>query len=228
MARLAKYLAAAILGAGALSASACVEDEGMFYIAVTGTIDDEGVGDCGEIFDAAPGVFEVLHPGPDRSFIPNPDPTQEDNFVTVSNRVVLCVINKMHSNTANGVETSNIILTEFEISFSEGGSRTEAVIGALSADSADGSPGLDTANGTPILVPIFDQAQAAQYFSLAASSGSGTFQTVAGVRLRGRTTGGLDVDTPEYFFPVQVTTGYFCSCDADAQSALRCFDEECS
>lgn len=127
------------------------------------------------------------------------------------NTAAICLQNKIKSSRNGGVETSNIVLREYTISFSEGGAgETRVVAGSLSADSADGSTGLQ---GSIISMPIalFGAAEL-QAITDSALAAGGTTQVTASVIFRGRTTGGMDVDTPEWFFPVDIVSEQ-CFCD---------------
>jgi hypothetical protein len=174
---------------------ACVEDEGMFYVTKLG-FPDLGRG-CEDAFPDAAYAFNVV--------------VRDRNVAFAENLVRLCMNNKMKSSRRNGVETSNIIVSEVEISFSDGGGRRQAVIGLLAADAEDGSTGISKPEPS-VIFEAFTVDEFNNYVAQAASAG-GVFETVASVRVFGRTTGGMDVDTPEYFFPVRIfseTTDCYC------------------
>ncbi|NUO52617.1 MAG: hypothetical protein HOV80_27540 [Polyangiaceae bacterium] len=199
-ARFAKVLAVTTLIGGALGVGACVEDEGMIY--VYGLAGGTDLRNCDDEFATAAVVqrFISLDPASDL-----PVAALDLNFTTV------CVQNKIKSNRLNGVETSNVIFSEYELTFSDGSSRTQAIGVGVVADSPDGSSGFD--GGTAIIgITLFD-ADGLSTLTQQAIDGGGQIETVAGLVFRGRTTGGLDVDTPEFFFPVEVFSPVNCYCD---------------
>ncbi len=194
MARLAKLMAAATLVGVTASVSACVEDEGMFYAYQLGIIEGDTV-TCGQDFatHAAVVATTVLDLG----------------YTSVSgNTTFVCVQNKMKSNRNGGVETSNIVLRQYTLSLNGGAESARRVVsGTVPADGANGSSGID--GGTiPARVDIFEADQLTQALAEANAKGGST-QYVATVMFEGRTTGGVDVDTPEWSFPVDV---YLQSC----------------
>jgi hypothetical protein len=200
-AQFAKVLAVTTLVGGALGVGACVEDEGMVYAyGLAGGTDGTN---CDDEFRSAAVVqrYISLNPADD-----SPQAVLDINFTTV------CVQNKIKSNRLNGVETSNVILSEYELSFSDGSSRTQALGFSIPADGADGSSGFDGSKGI-IGITLFD-APGLQAIQDQATAGGGQAETVAGIIFRGRTTGGLDVDTPEFFFPVEVFAPFYCYCEA--------------
>lgn len=198
-AQFARLLAVTTLIGGALGVGACIEDEGMIYVyGLAGGTDGTN---CNDEFRTAAVVqrFISLNPLDD-----TPQALIDLNFTTV------CVQNKIKSNRLNGVETSNVIFSEYELSFSDGSSRTQAIGVSVVADGPDGSAGFD--GGTGIIdITLFD-APGLAAVQQQATDGGGQAETVAGLIFRGRTTGGLDVDTPEFFFPVEVFAPVGCYC----------------
>ncbi len=180
-----RILATATLAIGAVAGfGACVEDEGMFYVTRLGDPDVDIA--CDEFPDAGVAFSGIVI---------------DKNIGFSTSGVRLCLNNKLKSSRRGGVETSNIIVNEVEISFSDGGGRRQAVIGLLSADTEDGTPGVSTEDS--IVFEAFTATEFANYVGQASAAG-GVFETIASVRVFGRTTGGMDVDTPEYFFPVRI------------------------
>jgi hypothetical protein len=199
-ARFATVLAVTTLIGGALGVGACVEDEGMVYVyALAGGTDNTN---CDDEFSGAAFIQRFISL--------NPSDNSAVAFVDL-NSTTVCIQNKIKSNRLNGVETSNVIFSEYEISFSDGSSRTQAIGVGISADDADGSSGF---NGGQLAasITVFDADGLAAAQQQAADQG-GQMETVAGIIFRGRTTGGLDVDTPEFFFPVEVFAPFSCYCE---------------
>jgi hypothetical protein len=189
MARLAKLMAAATLVGVTASVSACVEDEGMFYAYQLAVIEGDDV-TCGQDFAShAPVVATTV---------------LDLGYTSVSgNTTFVCVQNKIKSNRNGGVETSNIVLRQYTLSLNGGAASSPRVVsGTVSADGANGSSGLE-GGALPARVDIFEADQLTQALAEAAAKGGST-QYVATVAFEGRTTGGLDVDTPEWSFPVDV------------------------
>lgn len=194
-ARLAKVLAVMSLIGGSLGVGACVEAEGMVY--AYGLAGGPDLDDCDEVFSAAANVQRIIR-GEDGAFID-------------LNTTSICLQNKIKSNRLNGVETSNVILYEYDISFSNGTSRTQATTNVIPADAADGSAGLEGGQLNKSIT-IFDADGLNTAYADAEGAGGQT-ETVAGIVFRGRTTGGIDIDTPEFFFPVEVFAPFTCFCD---------------
>jgi hypothetical protein len=92
------------------------------------------------------------------------------------------------------------------------------------ADSEDGTPGVS--DESSILFEPFTADELTSYAGRADAAG-GVFETVASVRVFGRTTGGMDVDTPEYFFPIRIYSqpyGCFCEVPEDSPETSGCPD----
>ncbi len=205
-ARLARGLAVAMLAGGSLLSGACIEDEGMFY--AFGLAGGAAEDDCDEEFRTAAGVQILIL-------------ADRDNATVALNSAALCLQNKIKSNRLNGVETSNIIIYEYDISFSDGSSRTQAIGASVEADAADGSSGLD--GGVLAMgITLFDAPGLESHAEQARASANGQIETVAGVIVRGRTTGGIEVETPEFFFPIEVFADAFCFCDSDEENFPPC------
>jgi hypothetical protein len=207
-AQLARGLAVAMLIGGSLGISSCIEDEGMFY--AFGLAGGDAGDNCDDQFSSA-AVVQSL-------FV-----ADRNNAVVIQNGAAVCLQNKIKSNRLNGVETSNIIIYEYEISFSDGSSRTQAIGGSVEADGADGSSGLD--GGILVMgISLFDADGLTSHVEQALNSPNGQIETVAGIIVRGRTTGGLEVETPEFFFPIEIFANDRCFCESDAENFPACPD----
>lgn len=208
-ARFSKLMAAATLIGGAASVSACVEDEGMFYAYQLAIIQGGGFS-CDEEFRAVSDVniFTLA----DRGVV-----------VVAGNATAVCVQNKIKSNRNGGVETSNIIMREYTLALNDGApSAPRAMSGTVPADGAAGSAGLEGGRA-PVLVEIFNGTQLTQAIQEAEGKGGST-QYVATVEFRGRTTGGIDVDSPEWSFPVNVNL-LECYCEDPPFGGVPCPEE---
>lgn len=200
-ARLAKCLAVTALIGSALPVSSCVEDEGMFYAYQLAPIAEDGTATCEDEFTSRALVRRITVIDADGSTV----------TLDTGNSAAVCLQNKIKSSRNGGVETSNIIVREYNISFSDtDAGEWRAISGSVPADSEDGSRGLEGGRAS-MFVSLFGAAELDSVFAQAASNG-GAVQLVAGVIFRGRTTGGMDVETPEWFFPVDITSAT-CFCD---------------
>jgi hypothetical protein len=215
--RIARGLASAVLlaGVGALC-SACIEDEGMFY----------AVG----LIRAEQGVFNgdqcrpggLLHSTAEMVLY-----ADSNGFVySTASDYAVCLLNKIKSSRDNGVETSNVVVYEYEISLG-GGTATRPVFVTVSADTDTGSAQLE-GGIFPLQITLAGSGLEGDLNAEAAATSSGVIQEVATVIVRGRTTGGLEVDTPEFYVPVRVYGGvYPCSCVEESLIACPEGDPAC-
>ena len=194
---------------------ACIEAEGELYITNVLQVTDPTTTDaCGEIGTAIVGVNAGLVldtsgtvPLFDRSQIPA--------------YALLCVQNHMRSRSDNGVETSNVILYQYDVTLSSGGStRTQAVSGSVAASDANGVNGFEGSH-TSMPTELMTGSEVAD--AAAGATGFGAVEVVATVKYYGRTTGGLEVETPDFFVPIRVyAIDEFCVCDGDPATEYVC------
>ncbi|MBL9021793.1 MAG: hypothetical protein JNL21_06310 [Myxococcales bacterium] len=211
MARLAKLMAAATLVGVTASVSACVEDEGMFYAYQLAVIDGSNV-TCSEVFASEATVRAVTALDIGQTYIGG-------------NIAYVCLQNKMKSSRNGGVETSNIVMRQYTLSLNSGAeSEPRVVVGTIPADGSEGSAGLEGGRA-PVRIDIFESDQLTQALTEAANKGGAT-QYVATVTFEGRTTGGIDVDTPEWSFPVDVLLeSCYCEEPPAGATAPTCSDD---
>jgi hypothetical protein len=194
---------------------ACIEAEGELYITnVLQPTDPSTTDACGEIGTAIVGVNAGLV-------------TNSIGTETVVDRseipayALLCVQNHMRSRSDNGVETSNVILYQYDVTLSSGGgTRTQAVSGSVAASDSNGVSGFDGSH-TSMPTELMTGSEVAD--AAAGASGFSAVEVVATVKYYGRTTGGLEVETPDFFVPIRVyAISEPCVCDGDPATEYVC------
>lgn len=184
--------------AALLGTSACVEAEGRFYVLLVNSAGSvcSGSLDCSATEGITRGQFDKTGCAGNCQY-----------------GVVVTLRNEMHSSLEsqanhNDVETSRILVTSYDISYSNGSPGLNNVAWNATID-----PEANTCGGLVLL----DAA------TVDASLG----EVIATVKFYGRTTGGLDVETPEFSFSVTVTNDgcngtVVCTDPADTGSEENC------
>lgn len=186
-------------GAVLASASGCVEAEARFYIervctpgakSTDGTCDDTlYVPEVGGTFQclagSCTGALDVGYGGGVRTFVVN---GLEPSLQNASNN--------------NKVETSNVLLTEYIVEVSDDSgvvlAWTTPSNGVIppTQDSADHSEAAFIILTNDLMTELDGRLAGGEEISL-----------VVGIELHGRTTGGLEVETPMTYFPLYLTKG---------------------
>jgi hypothetical protein len=204
------FVPAALVACGAISFSAagCVEAEGRFYVDRTCIKKGDGTLECEDLY--IPSVNVGYARCSDLSIAcPDSDPLLacevvevEGEFTTACHEglyVGVLLVNAMEpslNNDANfnDVETSNIFVSGYDVRLDNGVSERTFVYNA----SASVPPALGETGIFVQVVPLGDDGQEVLEEAAAAGITSG----FAGVRFYGRTSGGIDVETPEFFLAV--------------------------
>jgi hypothetical protein len=164
------------LGAALIASSACVEAEAKFYIVSPGS---GAMGGC----SAGMGGCDFLVGAA------NVQGDQIGCYVVDSG-----LIQRANSQT-NHVESSRILLNEVDVEvFSASGARVDNFTRSISGFIEPPSNGGRTDQG--VTLPVLRTESAA-----ALPAGQ---QGTVGIIIKGRTTGGLNLQTPEYFTPIYV------------------------
>lgn len=207
----------ASLGVIVASSQACVEAEGEFYVSGAAPAVDGGGDPCGDVSEQITlNVGQVVDLNGAVMF------DQADTPVDA----LICVRNHLKSRTDNGVETSNIIFYQYDVSLDSGSATTHPISGSIDADTADGSTGLGL--GTSFRVSLLTTSDTTAIAG-GLSDGDGV-ETVATLKVYGRTTGGIDVETPDFYIPVRVYNKTVqCVCGADANAGeIECPTAQCN
>jgi hypothetical protein len=204
------FVPAALVACGALSFSAagCVEAEGRFYVDRTCIKNEDGTLECEEFYTSSVNVGYARCS--DLSIAcPDSDPLLacevvevEGEFTTVCHEglyVGVLLINAMdpsleNSGNFNDVETSRIFVSGYDVRLDTGISEKTFIYNS----SASIAPGNGETSIFVQVVPLGDDGQEV----LQEAAEAGVTSGFAGVRFYGRTSGGIDVETPEFFLPV--------------------------
>ncbi len=185
--RMTRVVAATCLVLGALgfSASGCVEAEGRFFVDQFCPLNEEGDEvDCN-----------------DDTYVPGfavPADCVGDSCFAEGGLVFLQVRNEMVSSLKfkqnyNNIETSTIILTGYDVRVNTGAEETEYAYNYSGQVAPDGGK-------TEMVVQLIPLGkEAADLLGTVPDEGSAGW---AGIRVYGRTTGGIEVETPEVFVPI--------------------------
>jgi hypothetical protein len=203
------FVPAALVACGAISLSAagCVEAEGRFFVDRTCLKEGDGTLDCEQYVSSINVAYARCG---DLSFTcPEGNPLLacetievEGELATVCHEglyVGVLMVNAMTPSTENqgnfnDVETSTIFVSGYDVRLDNGVSERTFVYNA----SASIAPGRGETDIFVQVVPLGDDGQAVLEEAEAAGITSG----FAGVRFYGRTSGGIDVETPEFFLAV--------------------------
>lgn len=191
------------------TSQACIESEGGLYIIQAVEVPEDtgtAVDACGTASSSV--IFQNSGNVTDRSGTQVLlDGAEYPVFALV------CVQNHLRSRDDNGVETSNIILYKYEVTTSGGDTSEHAIAKSIAASPEDGVTGLDASQSTALV----ELLTAAQVSALAGGLADGeAAEEVVSVKVYGRTTGGLEVESPEFSMPVRVfRQDQQCSCSGD-------------
>jgi hypothetical protein len=209
------FVPAALVACGAISISAagCVEAEGRFYVDSTCFKEGDGTLDC-EQYVSSINVAYVRCDDLDEVSL-SPCPSEAGNQLRACETlevdgelasvcqeglyVGVLLVNAMTPSTDNlanfnDVETSTIFVSGYDVRLDNGVSERTFVYNA----SASVAPGRGETAIFVQVVPLGDDGQAV----LEEAEAAGVTSGFAGVRFYGRTSGGIDVETPEFFLAV--------------------------
>jgi hypothetical protein len=190
---------AVVLGAGSLlfASSACVEAEATFYIVTPSPIDPK-TREC-----KAPGMATCSS----ATVVTGPDGVgdQATCFVVASELIPRA------KNDANQIERNRIIFTEVDLEVLDGGGGTvDSFSRAINGYIDPAKPEEQSLVAVPLVVL---RTEAAAQFAPGA-------EMVVGIILKGRTTGGVNVQTPEFYVSLLTTdaAGFALTCPTDADA----------
>ena len=184
--RMTRVVAASCLVVGALFAfsGGCVEAEGRFYAdRFCPAPNEDGTFECDDKFISG---FEISAECLGESCFA----AGAIGFLRVSNAMPSSLALKQNY---NDVETSTILLTGYDVRVNTGSEETEYAYNVSGFVAPDGG---ETIFGVQ-LIPL--GSEAADLLGTVGPDGAAGW---AGIRVYGRTTGGLDVETPETFVPL--------------------------
>lgn len=213
-------LAITFFGVALSTMSSCIEAEGMLYVknALAEEAVDSGAADaCGEVQSST--IFFNIGTVYDTTGAPYVD------LSLGSSSALLCVINKLKSRVDNGVETSNVLIYEYDISLDGGAAATHPISTFVSAAGADSNPQESGGQSTTRI----QLASSGELLDIGGGLGQGeAAESVAGIKLYGRTTGGIELETNEFFIPLRVyRLDFLCTCDGDpAAGEFPCSDQD--
>ena len=203
------FVPAALVACGALSFSAagCVEAEGRFYVDRTCVKTAAGF-ECEDFFTSSISVdyvrcSDISLSCPDSNPIFACEVIEDGGeFIRICNdglTVGVVLINAMASSIENDgnfntVETSKILVSGYDVRLDNGVAERIFIYNAAASVSPDYS---ETSISVQVL-PLGDDGQEV----LQEAADAGIISGFAGVRFYGRTSGGIDVETPEFFLPV--------------------------
>ena len=203
------FVPAALVACGAISFSAagCVEAEGRFYVDRTCIKTTDGY-ECEELYNSSISVDYVRCS--DISLgCPASNPIFSCEVIEDGGKLIrvcddgltvgVVLINAMETSIENEgnfntVETSKILVSGYDVRLDNGVAERTFIYNAA----ASVSPGNGETSITVQVVPLGDDGQE----ELQEAADAGITSGFAGVRFYGRTSGGIDVETPEFFLPV--------------------------
>jgi len=212
IAKLARGLAGlSVLGVIVLSSQACVEAEGNFFIRQAGPVADA----CGEQSS------EIEVPVGPVVDLEGTVIGQQNVFAVMAG---VCVVNQLKSRTDNGIESANILFYQYDVALDGGGSATRPTSGGVEAAGDDQNAGFSVSNVT--LPVVLMSGDSLVDLSTGLDDGD-SVESVAAIKLYGRTTGGIDLETPDFYLPILITNSVVtCTCDDGAQ--YPCPPDQCT